>query len=320
MNDNKNNKKSLWKMDKQGNLVFPTRGDQLKDTYAVDSSWERPVAALVVMVFCAVLDFIVFKQLFAAILYDQILIQWFSVVGCLIAFDLGPIYLGILMKKNRQGLRIDWVTAGGLILAFLLVFAGNIWLRITVKDILVPNNSASTFSIFGTGENESARAALPYAVFSSMLPLATSIVSYGASYISANPLLERIKRLHYQQVELEDRIVQTEAVLKEYEEDPSLYDRLIEEDDKMFESASIRANELGYLYVDYVRERIKEHLGDPAATNELSKDVRDRLESLLTALPDSPGCPDSQNPPKPSEGSADPVHPNTLHITTKEVA
>ena len=34
-------------------------------------------------------------------------------------------------------------------------------------------------------------------------------------------------------------------------------------------------------YCDYVRERIKEHLGDPASSNELSKDSRQKLVALF---------------------------------------
>ena len=321
MNDNKINKKSLWKMDKQGNLVFPTRSGQLKATYASTSIWEHPIMAIVIMAAAAVMDYAVFKQLFAALLYDRAWLQVVGVCACLVAFDLGPIYLGILVKRDRQGLKIDWFTVAGLVFAFLLVFAGNIWLRITVKDVLIPKNTTSASSLFSAVGADSDQAALPYAIFSSLLPVATSFVSFVASCTAANPLLARIKRLHYQEVELEDRIVQVEAVLKEYNEDPDLYGRLMEEDDRMFETASTRANELGYLYVDYVRERIKEHLGDPAATNELSKDVRDRLESLLAALPDRrPELPEQPEPPEPTGETSEPDYSNTHLITTKEVA
>ena len=304
-----NKKKQLWNMDKQGNLNFHTRNDLVGSSYAPDSGWEKPVAAIIIMLICAALDFAVFKQLFAAILYDKKILQIVSVAGALIAFDLAPIYLGILMKKWKQGFRIDWITAFGLLAAFVLVCAGNVWLRITVKDILVPNSSAASFSVFsGTEETGSAPAALPYAIFSSFLPLATSLVSYGASFISANPLKARLRRLHEQQVELEDAVGQLDAIVREYEEDAELASRLTQEDDLMFLAANDRTTEFGYLYADYVRERIKEQLGDPAASNELSKDVRERLEQMLGKAPELPA----------QSEESESTNPHVF--TTKEVA
>ena len=283
------NNKPLWKIDKQGNLNYHLRMDQAGELYMPDTVWERPVVTFILMILCAILDYVVFQQLFAAILYDQVLIQRLSVLGCLIAFDVAPIYLGVQMKKHQQGFQIDWSTVYGLLTAFLLVCVGNLWLRITVRDILVPDSSASAFSVFSTAEESGSNsAALPYAIFSSFLPVATSLVSYGASYISANPLKARVKMLHVHQIQLEDAINQVNSILCEYEEDAELGARLLAEDDQMYLAAEKRTQELGFWYCDYVRERIKEHLGDPAATNELSKDVRQQLEKMLAAMPELP--------------------------------
>ena len=44
-------------------------------------------------------------------------------------------------------------------------------------------------------------------------------------------------------------------------------------------------SEIAVGYCDYVRERLKEHMGDPTATNELSKfeneDISKRLKKLM---------------------------------------
>lgn len=277
--------KALWRIDKQGNLVFTQREEQMMANYAADSGWEHPVAAFIVMLICALADFAVFKQLFAAILYDRLLIQWLSVIACLVAFELSPIYLGILTKKSSQGIRVNKVAVVGLVVAFILVMTGNVWLRLTVMDILVPNDSVSTFSIFKSmGETaEHSTAAFPYAVFSSVLPFATSLVSFIVSYMASNPLKSRLKRLQEQQVGLEAAAAMIEAVLMEYSEDPDLRGRLTAEDDAKYTHMLAMTQERGYMHADYVRERIKEHLGEAAATNELSKDCRSRLGELFAA-------------------------------------
>lgn len=277
------NRKSLWTMDKQGNLVFPLREAQLNGAYTPDSKWEHPYAAIIIMLVCGTLDYVVFKSTFSSILYDAVWLQRLSVIGFLVAFDLAPIYLGILVKKSSQGMKVSTFAVITLSTAFALALVGNVWLRITIKDILVPADSVSSTSIFSssTSSTDSNSAALPYAIVSSILPLATSIVSFVASYMSSNPLRDKLKKLREKQVELEDAIGQLEAVVEEYDEETDYKARLLDEDDSSYENAVRITQELGFMYADYVRERIKEHLGDAAATNELSKDCRDRLSKLF---------------------------------------
>ena len=246
-----NKKESLWKMDAQGGLVFPLRDRLLRNAYAPDSGWERPAAAILVMLVCAVLDFVVFKQLFAAILYDQLLIQWLSVVGCLVAFDLAPVYAGILWKKSRQGLKSDVFSLAALLGAFLLVLAGSVWLRITVKDVLVPPGTAAAFSIFGqSGTQGSDPAALPYAVFSGALPLATSAVSFIVSCMSSDPLGAGLKALRSRQVQLEAAIGQLRALLAEFDAEQDLQARLAREDEEAFRQTAVTIRELGFTCAD----------------------------------------------------------------------
>lgn len=238
--------------------------------------------AIIVMLICAVLDFVMFQQLFSSFLYDHALIRWFSIVGCLIAFDLAPIYLGIFVRKLDQGYRVSLLLPCLAILAFALAIAGNVWLRIVMRDLVLPASSSGT-SLFGTvSEAEAVNpGAMPYAIFSAALPVGTSLVSFIISYITSNPLKSKLKTLHMAQIELEDSIGQLEAILTEYEEDSNLTDRLTEEDDEQFATVLGMTREKAVAYCDYVRERIKEHLGDPAASNELSKDSRQKLVTLF---------------------------------------
>lgn len=276
-------KNNLWSVNEQGGLEFSLRKQLAEKEYKAESTWEHPAAALIVMLVCATLDFVMFKQLFASFLYDHVLIQWFSIIGCLIGFDLAPIYLGILVRKRNQGYRVDPLLLGLLILAFALAITGNIWLRIVMKDLVLPAASSTGTSLFGavTEEETSNPGALPYAIFSAALPIVTSLVSFGISYITSNPLKEKLKVLHTAQVELEDSIGQLEAILIEYEEDPDLTGRLTAEDDEQYETFLGMTREKAVTYCDYVRERIKEHLGDPASSNELSKDSRQKLVALF---------------------------------------
>ena len=63
--------------------------------------------------------------------------------------------------------------------------------------------------------------------------------------------------------------------------DPNHLERLLKEDDQKYGNMLAMIRERTLLYCDYVRERLKEHLGDPASSNELSRDNREHLLMLL---------------------------------------
>ena len=278
----KNRKKNLWTIDSQGNFYFSTRAGKIEKAIDARSGWEKPAVALIVMIVCGILDFVVFKQLFGAILYDNVIIQWLSVIGCLVAFDLGPIYLGSELKKEYQGLRSSRLMQILIVAVFVMVFIGNLWLRVKVKDILVPSSTLVSGSIFQNGGDvaQDNGIALGYAIFSGLLPLATSIVSGAVSFLTANPLLTRIKNVREEMVEMESDLASLNAILAEYESDSNLLERLSDEDQRMLQQKAAYIVELGLWFADYTRERIKENGGDPASTNELSKNMHDTLLRL----------------------------------------
>lgn len=270
----------LWRINAQGGLEFGLRRSLAKQR--PDSAWEHPAAALAVMCLCATLDFVMFKQLFGSFLHENPLIQYFSIIGCIVGMDLAPIYLGILLRKRDQGYNVSKLLMALLLAAFGVALLANVLLRIHMRDLaLPPETSATEFSFGAVVEETSNPGALPYAIFAGALPIVTSLVSFGISYMTSNPLKERLCNLQKEQTAREDAIGQLEALLMEYEEDPDFTVRLVQEDDEQYESALNATRNIGVMYCNYVRERIKEHLGDPSAVNELSKDHRKPLLMLF---------------------------------------
>lgn len=281
----KMNNAKLYKIDNQGHLKFPLRTEIVRNFGKADSIWEHPAVSIVIMVVCGLLDLVMFRQLFSSFLYDSKAVQILSIIAMLIGFDLAPILGGHVLKKRQQGL-----DSGGMAvvygLAFMLAFTWNIVLRIQVKDMVLPDLSSAMTSILGgTSEVDTTNSlALVYALFASALPVITSLVSFGASFQSSNPLGKQVKKLREEQIAIEDDIVEIEALLMEYEEDLDHFKRLLEEDEQKYQNMIEMLHEKMVFYCDYVRERLKEHLGNPTSSNELSKDNR---TSLLSALEDT---------------------------------
>lgn len=280
---------TLYQIDRQGHLRFSRRMDLIKEGEKGNMGWEHPAASILIMLVCGILDFVMFRQLFSAFLYDAKEVQMLSIIAMLIGFDLAPIYMGIVLKKRQQGLNAGVITAVLLGIAFVIAFIGNIALRIAVKDMILPDLSAMKTSVFGevTEADTTNDLALLYALFAGAMPVITSLVSFGVSFQTANPLKKRMRRLQEEQVMLEDEIVKMEALLMEYETDADHFARLLEEDEEKYRNMLEMLHEKALYYCDYVREKLKEYLGDPASSNALSKDNRERLLQMLEKYPPS---------------------------------
>ena len=232
------NNTNLYNIDRQGHLMFSRRTELVKNYNKSDSGWEHPIASVAIMVICGILDFVMFKQLFSSFLYDSTPVLVLSIIAMLVGFDLAPIYAGIILKKRQQKINSSILAAAGMGLAFFIAFVANIALRIAVKDMVLPDLSSFTTSAFGEASetNTNSNIALLYALFASAMPVITSLVSFGVSFHSSNPLKARMQKLQKEQIAIEDDIVKLEAMLMEYEADPEHFSRLLEEDEQKYQN------------------------------------------------------------------------------------
>lgn len=282
--------KNLWTVGPQGQLNFRIRERHATDGQRQDTFWEHTGFSIAIMVICGTLDAVLFYQLFSSFLFDHPAVRLLSVIGCLVGFDVIPICLGVLLRKREQGFQVKLWLMCLLLAGFALALVGNIWLRIVLRDLVLPAQSTGGTSYIGEAAYETAvnPGAFPFAAFSSFLPIVTSIASFGASYMSFNPLKTRLARLRKRQVALEDAISQVESTLVEYDANQDFEDQLMAIDDEQYANTLGMMEAQAVMFSNYVRERIKEHLGDPSATNELSKDIRQELRERLTEEGEAP--------------------------------
>lgn len=273
-NNKQKNSSNLWSLDGQGNMKFSTRAGKFESMMESNDLLETPVMTVILLVLGLLADFFSAKQLFGLLLYDHPFYQAVGVIGFLVIFDLGAILLGHLIKKRTQGFKSrrigEWLLIGAIVAGVFFT----LWLRIVRKDELVPlvgvENSFFESGIEGVTSD---LAALPYAIFSGLLPLGTTIVSIIASFIAANPLKKKIQKVRKQKVEMENQINEIHAALAELNADIDLGIRLDEQDVRQLTEKILFVREMGLMYSDYVKTRIAEHIKDAAGINELSKNV-----------------------------------------------
>ena len=288
--------KTLYQIDGNGNVHYGVREGIVRSRYKPCSFWNRPVFLVATIVVCALIDYFCFSQVLGSFLLDSAPVRSMSICALLFAFDFVPIYLGENLRKRSQGYNVSIVLLACMIGCFVVAFAANVLLRFTFRDIVLPDfSSAQSQSAFGsfdggasaaaiagsaagtsaaanTGAASSAGSpyALPYAIFASVLPLLTSIGSFTISFVMSNPLADELKKLEEEHIMLASCAGQLDAILREYDSDPDFYERLMKDDDEKYVEMKQMIYAKRGSYRDYVRERLKEHLGDAAATSELS--------------------------------------------------
>lgn len=284
---------NLLTIDRNAEFVYQGLNGQMAKKYNADTPLDKSFVPYLIMVFCAVVDAAVFISLFKMISYDSPFMLGIEVAGFLFAFDVVPIYLGIQLRRLKQGLSKDRFILYLALVVCVLACVMNIALRVTTIDQMSPDLSSSSTSFYGTVVEETTDSgidptALALTIFGMGLPLLTSIGSFFISYLTYNPLKVRQRRQEEMLAEKNDEIRRLEAVLSEYDADKEFSEHLKEDDQGKFEEMKKMQRAVVIGYCDYVRQRLKEHLGNPTAINALSEEtciaILDRLDRELSVL------------------------------------
>lgn len=271
-------KDALWELNQKGEIIYDSPRLDVERKYKADTPFDNAIVPYVIMIFCAAVDFFVFRSMFEKISYDSKIMMAVQIGGLLFGFDVVPIFIGIQYRRLKQGLSKDKFILKMALLVCALACALNVGLRIATIDKMSPDLSSSSNSYYGAAETETESAnkpdstAVALSVFGMVLPVVTSLGSCFISYLTYNPLLIRKKRLEEALVNKKDEARRFDAILSEYNADLDYAERIKKDDaDKYNEIQKTRgAKVVGYC--DYVRERIKEYMSDPTSTNILSKD------------------------------------------------
>ena len=288
---NKNN--SIISMDRNGEFVYHGLNSHTGKKYRADTPLDKSFVPYLIMAFCAIVDASVFISLFKMISYDSPFMLGIQVAGCLFAFDVVPLYLGIQLRRIKQGLSKDKFIMWMALVVCILACAMNVVLRLMTMEQLSPDLSSATTNYFGNVAQESQAigidaTAIALTIFGIVLPVLTSAGSFFISYLTYNPLKVR-KRFEEEMItEKKDEIRRLDAILFEYDADTEFAEHLIQDDTGKFEEMKKMQRALVLSYCDYVRQRLKEHIANPTAINALSEEscvaILERLDRELAAL------------------------------------
>lgn len=284
---------NLISIDCNGEFVYHGLNSHISKKYRADTPLDKSFVPYLIMAFCAIVDASVFISLFKMISYDSPFMLGVQVAGCLFAFDVVPLYLGIQLIRIKQGLSKDRFIMWLALVVCVLACVMNVVLRLMTMEQMSPDLSSATTSYFGTVAQESQTTsidatAVALTVFGIILPVLTSVGSFFISYLTYNPLKVRKRFEEEMLVEKKDEIRRLDAILTEYDADTEFAERLVQDDEGKFEEMKKMQRAVVISYCDYVRQRLKEHLATPTAINALSEEtcvaILARLDQELAAL------------------------------------
>ena len=279
--------KEIYSVDrKTGEITNECLHYNNRKRFKADTPFDNSIVPYLIMAFCATVDGVVFYSLFSRLSYDSPLMLWVQIGALLFGFDITPIFGGIQYKRLRQGITKDKFVLIMALVVCGLAFAMNIVLRI----LTINQTSASSVSIatsyMSTMAQETAESGIDattiaLTIFGMGIPVVTSVGSFLISFITYNPLKIKKQRIAEMMEDTRDEVRRFEAILDDYDAEPDFSENLEMEDEAKYQEMQMMhiAQVIGYC--DYVRERLKEQLGNPTSNNILSESV---CEAILARL------------------------------------
>lgn len=256
----------LLEMNAGGELVQDDLHKHTKEKYKVDSPFLWGPIPYLLMLVCVVIDVSFFRSLFLQISYDEPYMILLEVAGLAFAADIVAAYAGILAKKVRQGLSNDKMNLYLLLAVPIFALMINAVLRVTTMSLdsidgsVHPENVALTMIAIAT-------------------PVFTSIGNFAIGFEGYNPLAKKMCREEMALDEAKDKSRRLKAIQAECEDFDG--ERMQQMDQAHFLNAKKELlNDALQLYAD-VRVRLMEQLGDPSASNVLSKPQSEAILSRL---------------------------------------
>ncbi len=279
--------KEIYSIDrKTGEITNECLHHNNRKRFKADTPFDNSIVPYLIMAFCATVDGVVFYSLFSRLSYDSPMMLGVQIAGFLFGFDVVPIFIGIQYKRLRQGITKDKFVLIMALVVCGLAFAMNIALRIMTIDLISPSTVSMTTSYMGAVTQQAVETgidatAIALTIFGMGIPVVTSLGSCLISFVTYNPLKIKKQRIAEMMEDTRDEVRRFEAILDDYDAEPDFAENLEMEDKAKFQEIQMihKAQVIGYC--DYVRERLKEQLGNPTSNNVLSESV---CEAILARL------------------------------------
>lgn len=283
---------NIWSLNNKGEIVNECLQRNNKKLYKPDTPFDNSFVPYLIMIFCAMVDGLVFYSLFSKISYDSPMMLMAQIIGLLLGYDVAPIFMGIQYRRLRQGLTKDKFTLIMALVVCGIAISINIALRIVTIDLNGVSTISTVTSYVGASTQEVTDTGLAPSIIASTIfgigvPIVTSLTSLLVSFMTYNPLDIKKRRLVEMLEDTRDEVRRLDAIIEDYDLEQDFAEQVEIEDKEKYRQMQKMHKAMVIGYCDYVRERLKEQLGNPSSNNVLSAET---YETLLARLDKEQAC------------------------------
>ena len=283
---------NIWSLNNKGEIVNECLQRNNKKLYKPDTPFDNSFVPYLIMIFCAMVDGLVFYSLFSKISYDSPMMLMAQIIGLLLGYDVAPIFMGIQYRRLRQGLTKDKFTLIMALVVCGIAISINIALRIVTIDLNGVSTISTVTSYVGASTQEVTDTGLAPSIIASTIfgigvPIVTSLMSLLVSFMTYNPLDIKKRRLVEMLEDTRDEVRRLDAIIEDYDLEQDFAEQVEIEDKEKYRQMQKMHKAMVIGYCDYVRERLKEQLGNPSSNNVLSAET---YETLLARLDKEQAC------------------------------
>lgn len=257
---------------------YSTRGKRESKLARADNIYSSSYIGFILTVIFVCVDSFCCYSCWNATQTQSVTMNILMTVGCALTLDIPPMFCAYALVKYKQGMlpksKAKVITIGT-IAVVSLVICGYFAFRIVTKDLIFDGASSGGITntvVQGTeSTTQNSNSNLFPAIYSGILPLATSITSFIVTYLTASPLKDRIHKLRKAKINTEANMADLHMAIAEAEDVISYSDYMIAREDDLYAHFLDELEAQKIVLKQIARVVIMEKLSNPDAISELTE-------------------------------------------------
>lgn len=257
---------------------YSTRGKREDMLARADNLYSSSYIGFILTIVFVAIDSFCCYSCWNAVQTESIAMNVLMTIGCALTLDVPPMFCAYALTMYKQGMLSKSkvkVIAIGTVAVVSLVICGYFSFRIVTKDLIFDNAVSSGITnavVQGTeSTTQDNNSNLFPAIYSGIIPLATSVTSFIVTYLTASPLKDRIHKLRKAKITTEANIADLNMAVAEAEDVNSYSDYLIAREDDLYAHFLDELEAQKNVLKQIARVVIMEKLSNPDAISELAE-------------------------------------------------
>ncbi len=248
-----------------------------------DAWWASPIVIIILTIAFSAMDGLVLYSVMDKAMMQNMLLSIITAGGIALVLNIIPLLVAKFIHQaiyKTKRFALTWAIVS--IVAFIILFAGTVYLRFVYKDMYGTNltsqlvNTVSSDDADKNVQKSDGEKALAVVILLAVEPLATSIANFLLAFLSDDEVRKRIEFLEIREIELCEAISDLRAAIATMEHD--IAQELAMDERAMLAAIQQVASRCNILKAD-ARNMLAEYVKEPSAISMLSNELLSTSET-----------------------------------------